>query len=137
MNPRSVLEALRAGGKTAFLTAALGFAALAAYGAVTESEVIYLRTGLMTVAFISVFLGGLNGAMADGTLGWLHGGIVALFYLTVIWVVKALMFPNAEFGVSTLISSAGMLFAGAVGGVVGINLRPLQRQRIRKRYLRG
>lgn len=137
MNLRSFLEALSAGGKTAFTSAILGLAALAVYGAVTESEVVYLWPGLITVAMISIFLGGLSGGMAGGTLGWLHGGVVAVFYLTAIMVLKAVMFPTAEFEAAALVSSSGILLAGAFGGVTGINLRPLRRRRVRKRYLRG
>ncbi len=137
MNLRSFLESLSAGGKTAFTSAILGLAALAVYGAVTESEVVYLRPGLIAVALISIFLGGLSGGMAGGTLGWLHGGVVAVFYLTVIMVLKAVMFPTAEFGAAALVSSSGILLTGAFGGVTGINLRPLRRRRVRRRYLRG
>lgn len=137
MNLRSFLESLSVGGKTAFTSAILGLAALAVYGAVTESEVVYLRPGLIAVALISIFLGGLSGGMAGGTLGWLHGGVVAVFYLTAIMVLKAVMFPTAEFGAAALVSSSGILLAGAFGGVTGINLRPLRRRRVRRRYLRG
>jgi len=137
VNLRSFLESLSVGGKTAFTSAILGLAALAVYGAVTESEVVYLRPGLIAVALISIFLGGLSGGMAGGTLGWLHGGVVAVFYLTAIMVLKAVMFPTAEFGAAALVSSSGILLAGAFGGVTGINLRPLRRRRVRRRYLRG
>jgi len=106
VNLRSFLESLSVGGKTAFTSAILGLAALAVYGAVTESEVVYLRPGLIAVALISIFLGGLSGGMAGGTLGWLHGGVVAVFYLTAIMVLKAVMFPTAEFGAAALVSSS-------------------------------
>nr|WP_269438149.1 TIGR04086 family membrane protein [Phosphitispora fastidiosa] len=134
---RSFLEALSAGGKTVFIGTILGLAALIVYVALAGSEVVYLWPWLITVALISIFLGGLSGGMAGGTLGWLHGAVVAAFYLAVITVLKAVMFPTAEFGASALVLSAGILFAGAFGGVTGINLRPLRRRRIRRRYLRG
>ncbi|MBU7006421.1 TIGR04086 family membrane protein [Phosphitispora fastidiosa] len=137
MNLRSFLEALSAGGKTVFIGTILGLAALIVYVALAGSEVVYLWPWLITVALISIFLGGLSGGMAGGTLGWLHGAVVAAFYLAVITVLKAVMFPTAEFGASALVLSAGILFAGAFGGVTGINLRPLRRRRIRRRYLRG
>ncbi|WP_418790759.1 TIGR04086 family membrane protein [Phosphitispora sp. TUW77] len=137
MNIRSFLEAVSIGGKTAFLSAAFWFAVLVIYGTVTGSEVIYLQPGLMIIAYISVILGGLSAGMADGTLGWLQGGVVAVFYLFAIMVLKAVMFPIAEFGAAELVSSAGILLAGAFGGVTGINLRPLKRQKVRRKYLRG
>jgi len=137
VNLRSFLEALSAGGKTAFASAIMGLAALAVYGAITESAVVYLWPWLITVALISIFLGGLSGGVAGGTLGWLHGAVVAAFYLAAITVLKAVMFPTAEFGASALVLSTGILFAGAFGGVTGINLRPLRRRRVRRKYIRG
>jgi len=137
VNLRSFLEALSAGGKTVFTGTILGLAALVVYGVVTESEVVYLRPGLITLALISIFVGGLSGGVAGGTLGWLHGAVVAAFYLAAITVLKAVMFPTAEFGASALVLSTGILFAGAFGGVIGINLRPLRRRRVRRKYIRG
>lgn len=137
MNLRSFLEALSAGGKTVFIGTILGFAALVVYVVLTGSEVVYLQPGLITVALISIYLGGLSGGMAGGTLGWLHGAVVAAFYLAAITVLKTVMFPTAEFGASALVLSTGILFAGAFGGVTGINLRPLRRRRVRRKYIRG
>ena len=137
MNVRSLLAALTTGGKAAFLSSVFGVVILFVYGFMANREVIFLHTGLVTIAIISAFMGGARGTLADGTMGWVHGAMVSLLYLFAILVLKFFLFPTAVNGIEDVLFFTGVLFAGAMGGVAGINLRPIQRQRLRRKYLRG
>lgn len=135
MNLNSFLNALTAGGKTVLISSGLGGALLLVYSALIGDKVVYLTTGLVTVALLSALLGGLAGGMADGRVGWLHGGTVALLYLIIIQILKVLLFPSAAFTGQGLIFAAQIVVVGCAGGVLGINLRFLRRHRIKRRYL--
>ncbi len=134
MNLRSFLDTLTAGGKTALISTGLGMAGLLGYGFLGQREVVYLPLGLSTVVLASAFLGGLQGGMAVRTMGWLHGGIVAAFYLLLVFSAGALVFPAAGLRPSSLLLAAGLLAAGSTGGVIGINLRFWRGRRMQKKW---
>ncbi len=135
MNPRSLWAALTAGGTAAATGSGLGLLGLLIYSFLAEEKVVYLPFALMTVAFISVLLGGFKGGLAAGSAGWLHGGAVAAFYLFMVILLKILVFPAVSFGMATLVFAGTVLLAGCTGGILGINLKFMRRQRVR-RYLR-
>ncbi len=135
MNLRSFLEALTVGGRTALTSSAVGLMGILGYSVLTEEKVIYLPMALMTVAILSVLLGSFRGGMAAGAAGWLHGGAVAAFYLLFVILVRMTLFPDVDFNMASLAFTFSVLLAGCAGGVIGINLKFMRRQRIR-RYLR-
>ncbi|PKM82980.1 MAG: TIGR04086 family membrane protein [Firmicutes bacterium HGW-Firmicutes-14] len=137
MNNRSLLLAAFSGGKTAVLSSLAGCTGLLIYSLLAGDRVIYLSPWLMAVAFAGVFLGGIRGGMEYSAMGWLHGGMVALLYLVIIYMIKQAVFPAAGFGPAGLATAAGIMAAGGAGGVLGVNLRYAHRRRLKRRYIRG
>lgn len=135
MNARTVWEAVVSGGKTALLSSAAGGTVLLLYSFAAGDRVVYLSYAILALALLSVFLGGIRGGMVSGAMGWAHGGIVAGCYLLLVLLVKLLVSPAAGFDSNGIMSALGLLCAGAIGGVMGINVRFMRRKRIGRRYL--
>lgn len=135
MNLRLLLDTLTAGGKTALITSLIGCFVMIIYSAAVSQKVVYLPHAFVVLALLSTLLGGLNSGMTAGNLGWFHGALVALVYGVMVLIAKAILFPaSADFSASTVFM-AGLLLAGAAGGVTGVNLRFSRRARVRRRYL--
>lgn len=133
MTFRSFLEALISGGKTALLSSGFGWAVLLVYSLVVSEKVIYLPAAFAVVALISALLGGLRGGLSAGTAGWLHGCVAAAFYLLFILIIKSALFRVTSFDPGLFIFALGLLAAGCIGGITGINLQFMRRNRIRKK----
>ncbi|PKM47152.1 MAG: TIGR04086 family membrane protein [Firmicutes bacterium HGW-Firmicutes-8] len=133
MNPRTIIDALTSGGKTALISSGAGCVILLAYSLLVNDKVVYLPYALMAVSLVSVLWGGIRGGMAAATVGWLHGGAVAGGYLFFVLVGKLLVFPAVDYSPAGLLLVLGILLAGGLGGVVGINLKFARKQN--RRYL--
>ncbi len=134
MNLRSFFDALSAGGKAALASTGLGCTGLLAYSFLVDKKVVYLPFALITIALISVLFGGLRGGMAAGSLGWLHGGLVATVYLFMVVLLKMLIYPVSSFNLANLTFVLGVLLTGCIGGMAGINLKYMWRRRLKRRY---
>lgn len=135
MNVRYLLDALTAGGKIALMTTTAGCFGLIVYSTASNEKVVYLPYAFIALAMVSVLLGGLRSGITAGSLGWLHGGLLALLYGVLILIAKAILFPaSADLSANTVFL-AGLLLAGTAGGVTGVNLRFSRRSRVRRRYL--
>ncbi len=135
MSLRTFLEALTAGGRTALAYSAAGFAILLVYSLSVAEKVVYLPLAVSAVALVSILLGAVQGGMSARAAGWLHGAIVAAFYLAVLQLLRSFAFPNSGLTPASLVFAAGALLTGCAGGIAGINLRFIHRSRIKRRYM--
>lgn len=135
MNVRYLFDALTAGGKTALTTTAAGCFGLIVYSAASNEKVVYLPYAFIALAMFSILLGGLRSGITAGSLGWFHGGLLALLYGVLIFIAKATLFPASADISANVVFIAGLLLAGTAGGVTGVNLRFSRRSRMRRRYL--
>ena len=91
--------------------------------AVSLTEWEGIGAGLDGFAYVSIALGGMFAARQGRRLGWLHGIGVGLVYYAV-----TTLFFHGDFSLSKTLSSEWLLgalwaaIAGAIGGVVGVNL---------------
>ena len=135
MNQRSIFDALTSGGRTALISSGAGWVILLTYGLLRPQKVVYLPYALMVVALVSVLWGGIQGGMAAVTMGWLHGCLVATFYLIFVLFIQALVFPASGYHPGSLAFAGGLLAVGSTGGVIGINLNFIRRHRLKRRYM--
>lgn len=135
MNLRCLFYALTAGGKTALTTTAAGSFGLIVYSAATNEKVVYLSYAFIALAMVAVLLGSLRSGTTAGSLGWFHGGLLALLYGVLIFIAKAILFPASADLSANAVFLAGLLLAGTAGGVTGVNMRFSRRSRVRRRYM--
>ena len=135
MNLRDLLDAFTAGGKMALTTTAAGSFGLIVFSAATNAKVVYLPYAFIALAMVSVLLGSLRSGITAGSLGWFHGGLLALLYGGLIFIAKAILFPASADVSANAVFLAGLLLAGTAGGVTGVNLRFSRRSRVRRRYM--
>lgn len=112
-----------AAGTTAALALGAGLAALTAlaiyFTALSEP---YLSLGLYYAGFVVVLAGGAVAARRARRLGWLHGGMAGMSAACLAFVALALLFPGSLLP-GEVARQAGLAFlAGAVGGILGVNL---------------
>ena len=135
MNRHSIFDALTSGGRTALISSGAGWAILLTYGLLGPQKVVYLPYALMAVALVSVLWGGIRGGMAAVSMGWLHGGVVATFYLIFVLFIQGFVFPVSGYHPGSLVLAGGLLAVGSTGGVIGINLNFIRRHRLKRRYM--
>lgn len=83
----------------------------------------FLTPCVSALTVLSLVLCGLFAARAIQYCGWLHGALAGFFYTAIRYIFSAL-FLNG-FGFNTAVISMFLLgtFFGAVGGILGINLK--------------
>lgn len=96
-----------------------GLAAAIYFTDVTEGDLagVLYYAGVVTVA-----AGGAVAGRRAETRGWLHGGLAGVGYVLVSLAVGSLLFPGAALLAGLGGKLATAFAAGAVGGVVGVNL---------------
>lgn len=99
------------------------FAAVMLGLAVSITEWEGFTGGLDGFTYVSVALGGMLAAKQSRNLGWLHGLIVGFIY----YVISSFLFQS-DFSIAQmstgpwLLEAAWCCVAGAVGGVLGVNI---------------
>jgi len=135
MSYRTVLKALVSGGKTAVLSSILGGLGLLVYTFLVDEKVVHMSFALAALAVVSVLFGGIQGGQASGTVGWLHGGAVACFYLCLLLIFRMVVTPSLGYSPAGIIFALGILCAGGAGGVLGVNLRFARQRSYKRRYM--
>ncbi len=102
------------------LVAFLLFACILAYTTVSESLIPLLAT--ITEAAGALFAG-FGAAKQRGNHGFLSGILAGLGYMALIWLIASLAGDGFSFGRHSLLMLLFSALGGAVGGVLGVNLK--------------
>lgn len=116
------LRAVMVGTVTALVTSVVIAVVTALLMYSTPLSEQHLSIALYYIGFVIVILGGAVASRAARRLGWLHGGLAGMAAATLAMFILALLFPG---GLSTteVFRQATLAFgAGAVGGVIAVNL---------------
>ncbi|MDQ0205401.1 TIGR04086 family membrane protein [Alkalicoccobacillus murimartini] len=84
----------------------------------TEQSIKWLITFL---SFLCLFIGGFVSGAKAKTKGWIAGGLTALLFTAIAYVVSTLGY-NEVFTSSQYLLHGGYLLTGAIGGMIGVNL---------------
>jgi putative membrane protein (TIGR04086 family) len=76
----------------------------------------------MSVHGVAMLIGGLVAGKRSGTKGWYHGGLLGLLYACIVWIIGFLAY-DAGFSEQTLVLLGLSFAAGALGGILGVNLK--------------
>jgi putative membrane protein (TIGR04086 family) len=101
------------------LIGVLVFALVIKAARMDESAIPAVNQGLK---ILSVLIGGFI-SVRDGAMGWIKGGLTGLVYGIVGLVVFAAFSGQSVLQLSSLTELLILCFGGAVGGVIGANLK--------------
>ncbi len=96
---------------------------LAVFVTFTSFKEENIKIAVSIINGITVILSGTLACRRVKTLGWLNGGIEGVFYTLLLFLISILIFDNFNFGLSMILSVAIAFVLGAVGGIIGINLK--------------
>lgn len=81
-----------------------------------------MTTAVYIIHSVSLFVGGLTTGYRAGRKGWYFGGMMGILYSAIVVLIGFLSY-DAAFTLYTLILLALSFAAGALGGMIGVNLR--------------
>lgn len=80
--------------------------------------------GVFVISVISLIIGGIIASKKAQKAGFLHGAIVAVCYLAVVFIGSVIMNKGFFFNMRMITMTIGCLSAGIFGGIIGINIQP-------------
>ena len=78
---------------------------------------------LFVISVLCMFIAGFMASKVSGTRGWLNGAIAGLVYTVLPTLIAMLALDSFYLGLNTVIMLAVGFITGAMGGIVGINIR--------------
>ena len=96
------------------------FALLLAY---TDMRETIITPVIICTSGISILVGSMISSKNIRKQGLINGGLVGLIYITIIYLLSSIVQGNFGLNASSIIMIATSILAGALGGIVGVNLR--------------
>ncbi len=96
--------------------------ALAAVITYTDFPESYAGSAIFALTILSVVLVGILAARGAPRHGWMWGMCGAVFYTLLLYLLGSVLIGGFTVGVNFVAMAALVLLAGALGGVIGINL---------------
>jgi len=81
----------------------------------------HISGGVFIISIISLIVGGIIASKNAEKAGFLHGGIVAVCYIAIVFLGSVIMNKGLFFNPRMLAIIIGGLAAGVFGGIIGIN----------------
>lgn len=79
-------------------------------------------TMTLAVHGISMLVGGLMAGKRSRSRGWYYGGLLGALYTTVVWMIGFTAFDGGFSKEMTIMAGLALL-TGALGGMIGVNLK--------------
>ncbi len=102
-------------------TAVLFFleALLLTYTPVSEKLIPFF---VILTAVVSVIFAGMRASRTAKSKGWLNGALTGILYILILYFISSLAGDGFYMNAYILVMLAVSVFAGAIGGILGINL---------------
>lgn len=71
---------------------------------------------------LAMLIGGIVSGKRSGSKGWYQGILLGAMYIVVVWMIGFLAYDSG-LSKDTLILAGLVLAAGAIGGIIGVNLK--------------
>lgn len=104
------------------------FAALSLLFTYTPMSEALIPFVVILTAVLSVIIAGVTASRSAKSRGWLNGSAAGILYSVILYLFSSLAGNGFYFNSYILVMALVSLFAGAVGGILGINL-PDKRKR--------
>ncbi|WP_425446030.1 TIGR04086 family membrane protein [Dethiothermospora halolimnae] len=75
------------------------------------------------IMILSIALGAIYLSMKNNKKGWLNGGIVGLLYVVIMIIIGSIINNSFSLDSYVLIKLIIALITGAIGGMIGVNLK--------------
>jgi len=85
------------------------------------SESIIPKT-VVAISAVSILLSGINTTKDLESMGWLHGGLLGLFYMGILIIISFLTAPSFAFGLNIAIDLLISFLVGVIAGIIGVSL---------------
>ncbi|MCM2676533.1 TIGR04086 family membrane protein [Alkalicoccobacillus plakortidis] len=121
MNDRPFIPAVFSGLVVIMAGAILASLLLASFLSLTSYTEHSIKWLITFLAFFCLFIGGFVSGAKAKTKGWLAGGLTAILFSLVAYLISTLGYDVA-FTSSQFMLHGGYLLTGAVGGMIGVNL---------------
>ncbi len=109
------------------LTIVLLFAA-SWVGVITAMHEAVLSLAVSAITYLAIGVCGFRAARHTGNRGLLSGAIAGLIYVLLLYLVGSIAFGDFSFGSSSALTACISVLCGAIGGLVGINMRHKKRR---------
>ena len=123
--PESVVNAIIAvlkGSLIAIIITLFFFTLFAVIIKVADLQESIIPPVVQVVRTLCIAFGGLLAARASKKMGWLKGGITGILYILIAFIISSL-FGESNFMGSLILSDLLLgAVAGAVGGIIGVNI---------------
>ena len=96
------------------------FSCLLVYTNISEN---LMQPVVIVVTGISILIGSSIGNRTIDKNGILNGAIVGVVYILCIYLISSIINGNFLFNIQSLIMIATGVIAGAVGGIIGVNIK--------------
>ena len=96
------------------------FSMLLAYTNVSEDN---MQAVIIAVSGISVLMGSLTSGKKMKRQGLINGGAIGLIYIAVIYTISSIIQKDFSLNLVAMIMIAICILAGALGGIIGVNIR--------------
>lgn len=83
----------------------------------------YLSPVVVITTIISLLLAGSTCTRGLRNKGWLNGSIVGFIYMLILYILSSIIFGNFTIDKYVITMSIIGILTGAIGGIVGINLK--------------
>ena len=107
----------------AYLITLLIFLVLAIILTYMEFPEAMVPSAVVITTLISIMLAGTSAARRARTRGWINGGLAGLVYMIILYIISSSTIVNFRIDQYVWAMLISGILAGALGGVVGINLK--------------
>lgn len=76
----------------------------------------------IVITFLSVFIGGFNYSKFKGKNGIIHGGLLGISYIFLIYIISSNINSDFRLGLNSIIMIVVSIFGSAIGGITGVNI---------------
>ncbi len=89
----------------------------------TDFPVKYIRAVVILLTIASITVAGAASTRKVKSKGWFNGGIVGFIYILILYIFSSIAFSDFRIGGNVLTMLVIGILTGAIGGIIGINLK--------------
>lgn len=93
----------------------------------------FIPSAVTFTTVISVLIAGSSATRNVKNKGWMNGGLVGLLYVIVLYLISSIIFKNFDIDKHVIMILIIGVLTGAIGGIIGINLKKNIRSKYRGR----
>lgn len=82
-----------------------------------------INPAIIVISSVSILIGGFLVAKKIKQKGILNGAILGIVYMLIIYLISSLLNNNFSLGIAAFIMIGAGILSGALGGILGVNLK--------------